>query len=29
MSAQPIGFAVHVLIDGELVSHFHALEVKG
>lgn len=26
MSAQPIGFAVHALIDGELVSHFHALE---
>jgi Icc protein len=27
MSAQPIGFAVHALVDGELVSHFHALEV--
>jgi 3',5'-cyclic-AMP phosphodiesterase len=29
MSRQPVGFAVHVLVDGELVSHFHALEVKG
>lgn len=27
MTAQPIGFAVHALIGGELVSHFHALAV--
>lgn len=27
MSAQPIGFAVHAVVGGELVSHFHALGV--
>ncbi len=29
MSPQPIGFAAHVVIDGELVSHFHAIEASG
>jgi 3',5'-cyclic-AMP phosphodiesterase len=28
INAQPIGFAVHVLIDGKLVSHFHAVEAS-
>ncbi len=28
MNAQPIGFAVHAMVDGELVSHFHALGVS-
>jgi Icc protein len=27
MTAQPIGFVIHALLGGELVSHFHALAI--